>query len=68
MLLVIKEYPKQALWLFVSVVKSTKTQRSQRGQQILDKLKVVMTTYFSLQSLMRNLEREYEQSSWPHFV
>lgn len=38
--MVIQEYPRQALWLFVSVVKSTKTQRSQRGKLILDKLRV----------------------------
>ncbi|EMD40504.1 hypothetical protein CERSUDRAFT_44292 [Gelatoporia subvermispora B] len=37
--MVISEYPRQALWLFVSVVKSTKAQRSQRGKLILDKLR-----------------------------
>ncbi|KAH9938115.1 uncharacterized protein B0H18DRAFT_1080892 [Fomitopsis serialis] len=36
---VIQEYPKQSLWLFVSAVKSTKTQRSQRGRDILNRLK-----------------------------
>lgn len=35
-----EEYPKQALWLFTSVVKSTKSGREQRGKQILDQLKV----------------------------
>ncbi|OCH94317.1 hypothetical protein OBBRIDRAFT_823598 [Obba rivulosa] len=37
--MVIQEYPRQALWLFVSVVKSMKAQRSQRGKLILDKLR-----------------------------
>lgn len=37
---VMEEYPKQALWLFTSVVKSTKSGREQRGKQILDQLKV----------------------------
>ena len=50
MSLVIKEYPQQALWLFVSVVKSTKVQRSQRGQEILDKLKVDMI-HFAITSI-----------------
>ncbi|KAJ6486408.1 hypothetical protein C8R47DRAFT_1216527 [Mycena vitilis] len=35
---VLEEYPNQALWLFTSVVKSTKRHREQRGQNILDKL------------------------------
>ncbi|KAJ6615603.1 hypothetical protein B0H10DRAFT_2220252 [Mycena sp. CBHHK59/15] len=35
---VIEEYPKQALWLFTSVAKSTKPNREQRGKKILDKL------------------------------
>ncbi|KAF5387623.1 hypothetical protein D9615_000714 [Tricholomella constricta] len=35
---VMEEYPKQALWLFTSVVKSTKPNREQRGRQILDQL------------------------------
>ncbi|KAI0938155.1 hypothetical protein AcV7_003428 [Taiwanofungus camphoratus] len=37
--IVIQEYPKQALWLFASVVKSTKIQREQRGKAILEKLR-----------------------------
>ncbi|KAF8659134.1 hypothetical protein AX16_001904, partial [Volvariella volvacea WC 439] len=37
-IVVLQEYPKQALWLFTSVVKSTKSQRGQRGKQILDQL------------------------------
>ncbi|EGO27933.1 hypothetical protein SERLADRAFT_414152 [Serpula lacrymans var. lacrymans S7.9] len=37
--LVIQEYPNQALWLFTSVVKSTKPNREQRGKAILDQLK-----------------------------
>ncbi|KAF9462064.1 hypothetical protein BDZ94DRAFT_1283268 [Collybia nuda] len=36
---VMEEYPKQALWLFTSVVKSTKSNREQRGRQILDQLR-----------------------------
>ncbi|KAJ7688699.1 hypothetical protein B0H17DRAFT_938064 [Mycena rosella] len=35
---VLEEYPKQALWLFTSVAKSTKANREQRGKSILDKL------------------------------
>ena len=37
---VIEEYPKQALWLFTSVMKSTKDNRSARGRQILSQLQV----------------------------
>ncbi|KAF8329612.1 hypothetical protein F5887DRAFT_1183719 [Amanita rubescens] len=36
---VIEEYPKQALWLFTSVMKSTKDNRSERGRQILNQLR-----------------------------
>ncbi|KAL4076264.1 hypothetical protein J3A83DRAFT_4357344 [Scleroderma citrinum] len=36
---VIREYPHQALWLFASVVKSTKANREARGRTILDALK-----------------------------
>ncbi|KAI0353102.1 hypothetical protein OH77DRAFT_1497585 [Trametes cingulata] len=35
---VIQEYPKQALWLFSAVVKSTTPQRAHRSQDILNKL------------------------------
>jgi serine/threonine-protein kinase ATR len=38
--MVLQEYPNQALWLFMSVVKSTKSMREQRGKQILDQLRV----------------------------
>ena len=38
--MVLQEYPKQALWLFMSVVKSTKAVREQRGRSILDRLRV----------------------------
>jgi serine/threonine-protein kinase ATR len=37
---VIQEYPNQALWLFTSVVKSTKPNREQRGRDILKQLQV----------------------------
>jgi serine/threonine-protein kinase ATR len=37
---VMQQYPKQALWLFTSVVKSTKRHREQRGRQILEQLRV----------------------------
>ncbi|KAH7931163.1 hypothetical protein BV22DRAFT_1052917 [Leucogyrophana mollusca] len=37
--MVIQEYPNQALWLFTSVVKSTKANREQRGKAILDQLR-----------------------------
>ncbi|KAG1752448.1 uncharacterized protein EDB91DRAFT_1243215 [Suillus paluster] len=36
---VIREYPKQALWFFASVINSTKSTRKQRGRGILDQLK-----------------------------
>lgn len=36
---VLEEYPKQGLWLFTSVVKSTKSTREQRGKVILDQLR-----------------------------
>ncbi|KAF8138751.1 hypothetical protein EV363DRAFT_1394182 [Boletus edulis] len=36
---VIREYPNQALWLFASVVKSTKPNREARGRAILDALR-----------------------------
>ncbi|KAH7912967.1 hypothetical protein BJ138DRAFT_1134431 [Hygrophoropsis aurantiaca] len=37
--MVIQEYPNQALWLFTSVVKSTKANREQRGRTILEQLR-----------------------------
>ena len=37
---IIGEYPKQALWLFISVVKSTKSTRATRGKKLLERLKV----------------------------
>lgn len=37
---VIRDYPHQALWLFASVVKSTKANREMRGRAILDALRV----------------------------
>ncbi|PPQ63137.1 hypothetical protein CVT24_005777 [Panaeolus cyanescens] len=36
---VIRAYPKQALWLFMGVIKSTKAQRQRRGNDILQRLK-----------------------------
>lgn len=45
---VIKEYPKQALWLFTSVMHSTKRTREQRGRDILEGLKVTSFFTFSL--------------------
>jgi len=41
---IIGEYPKQALWLFISVVKSTKTTRSARGRKLLERLKVSLVS------------------------
>lgn len=38
--MVLQEYPKQALWLFTSVVKSTKRMRGDRGFAILNQLTV----------------------------
>lgn len=37
---ILQEYPRQALWLFASVVRSTKAQRQERGRQILQQLRV----------------------------
>jgi len=36
---ILQEYPRQALWLFASVVRSTKPQRESRGRAILDQLR-----------------------------
>lgn len=44
---VLEEYPKQALWLFTSVVKSTKSNREQRGKKILEKLTVSGRLYLT---------------------
>ncbi|KAI6034535.1 hypothetical protein BKA83DRAFT_672562 [Pisolithus microcarpus] len=41
---VIREYPHQALWLFASVVKSTKANRETRGRTILEALQVCYVT------------------------
>ena len=41
---VMEAYPEQALWLFMSVVKSTKENRQSRGRQILDQLGVCFTS------------------------
>jgi hypothetical protein len=41
---VMEAYPKQALWLFMSVVKSTKENRQSRGRQILSQLGVCFTS------------------------
>jgi serine/threonine-protein kinase ATR len=40
---VMEAYPKQALWLFMSVVKSTKENRQSRGRLILNQLAVGFT-------------------------
>ncbi|CAL1700250.1 unnamed protein product [Somion occarium] len=37
--LVIQEYPKQALWLFASVLQSKRAVRKSRGQVVMDKLR-----------------------------
>jgi serine/threonine-protein kinase ATR len=44
---VIQEYPNQALWLFTSVVKSTKPNREQRGRDILKGLQVSLPQIMS---------------------
>ncbi|TDL29365.1 hypothetical protein BD410DRAFT_710460 [Rickenella mellea] len=36
---VLNEYPHQGLWLFISVIKSTKKRRLEQGRKILDQLK-----------------------------
>ena len=41
---VIAEYPRQALWLFTAVAKSTTPQRASRSKQILSKLRVSIAT------------------------
>ncbi|OBZ70466.1 Serine/threonine-protein kinase atr [Grifola frondosa] len=67
--MVIQEYPKQALWLFVSVVKSTKSQRWQRGKAILDKLrarnnlsKLISTSLQMFEELLRLCEHPVRDS------
>lgn len=47
--LVIIEYPKQALWLFASVVKSKANARKQRGMENLAQLRV---SHFTLNQLL----------------
>ena len=42
---VMEAYPKQALWLFMSVVKSTKENRQSRGRQILSQLGVCLSPF-----------------------
>ena len=37
---VLRSYPQQGLWLFMSVVNSTKHKREKRGRSIIDQLKV----------------------------
>jgi serine/threonine-protein kinase ATR len=41
----ITEYPHQALWLFMSVVKSKKTERVTRGYSVLGRVKVRLKPY-----------------------
>lgn len=48
---IIAEYPKQALWLFISVVKSTKPTRATRGKKLLDRLKVSQALMFLMQTI-----------------
>ena len=43
--MVLQEYPKQALWLFTSVVKSTKHIRESRSKAILDQLRVCIQNF-----------------------
>jgi serine/threonine-protein kinase ATR len=50
---VIEEYPHQALWLFMSVVKSKRPERERRGRQILEQIKV----WWSL--LCGSIEQKY---------
>lgn len=38
--MILQEYPRQALWGFASVIKSTKAQRESRGRVILEQLRV----------------------------
>lgn len=38
---VLRSYPQQGLWLFMSVVNSTRTKREKRGRGIIDQLKVM---------------------------
>jgi len=47
---IIGEYPKQALWLFISVVKSTKQTRATRGRKLLDRLKVCLISVLPVQA------------------
>lgn len=48
---VLCEYPQQGLWLFMSVVKSTKSKREKRGRAILEQLKVSVSVNSNVQPL-----------------
>ncbi|KAG6335950.1 hypothetical protein ID866_3139 [Astraeus odoratus] len=52
---VIREYPHQALWLFASVVKSTKANRQSRGRAILDALKARAIVHTQLPDLITQI-------------
>lgn len=54
---VIREYPHQALWLFASVVKSTKPNRESRGRAILDALRVRSFLYCTVIDCLSLLTR-----------
>ncbi|PBK93781.1 hypothetical protein ARMGADRAFT_1100399 [Armillaria gallica] len=42
---VLEAYPQQALWQFISVTKSKKTERERRGKKIVDKIRNKPTTH-----------------------
>ncbi|KIY53078.1 hypothetical protein FISHEDRAFT_34031 [Fistulina hepatica ATCC 64428] len=58
---VLEEYPKQALWLFTSVEKSTKNERKRRGREILERLK--SKTQFSNPSTARLVDECQEMTN-----
>ena len=60
---VIREYPHQALWLFASVVKSTKPYRESRGRAILDALRVRLPTTASLLPCLSSRTRQNDPAN-----
>lgn len=48
----LQDYPQQGLWLFTSVVKSTKPKREKRGKAIIDMLKVRTASYPVIQVIL----------------
>jgi hypothetical protein len=65
--LVIQEYPRQALWLFAAVVKSTKSNRQQRGLEILNQLRVLSSQHATSPCSDHLFERPIPEISNPSY-